>query len=192
MAFGYAFTWLKNSNVGAWEVNPVIGSMPQKVATALGELSEKLVGASYEPIAYLGKQQVNGTNYCVLAVQTIVTKDPHKNIVLMKFNEKGMDCTLYSIEPLLEEGGAFGGLKIDPKVGKDIDVDALKTFESVTEGWLGMHIEPIALLATRVVKGVELTFLAKVVGVYPGATPEVMLITVNGVTKTLDFEEVLG
>ena len=55
--------------LGSWEVNVVTGGMPQKVATAFGELAGSLVGAEYTPIAYLGSQQVNGVNHAVLAEQ---------------------------------------------------------------------------------------------------------------------------
>jgi hypothetical protein len=50
---------------GSWEINPIVDAMPQKVATAFSELAETLVGASYEPIAYLGSQTVNGINHAV-------------------------------------------------------------------------------------------------------------------------------
>ena len=186
---GYAFTWLTGAAVGSWKIEAVVGSMPQKVASAFGALN--LVGASYEPIAYLGKQVVNGTNHAVLALQTIVSKEPHKNVVIMKFNEKGMDCTLYSIETLLEEGAIFGGLNIDPKVIKDVDPDTMASFESVVNGWVGSKIDPVALLATKVVKGVDLTFLAVVTPVYPNATPSLKLVTVNALAHTIDFADVL-
>ena len=39
---------------GSWDVKVVTNGMPQKVATAFGALAEKLIGAEYEPIAYLG------------------------------------------------------------------------------------------------------------------------------------------
>ena len=35
--------------VGTWNVNVSVGSMPEKVATAVGELSEQLIGAEYTP-----------------------------------------------------------------------------------------------------------------------------------------------
>lgn len=177
---------------GGWVVNPVVGSYPQKVATALGELGETLVGAAYEPIAYLGSQLVSGsTNHAVLALQTIVAGKDVKNIVVMKFNEKGMDCTLYAIEQLVENGGELGGYKFDPKTGKDMPEDALKVFHDVMSGWVGVNVTPIAYLGTKMVKGANVMFLAKVVDVYPGAEPTVKLVVANSLMHTLDFEDVL-
>ena len=189
---GYAFTWLASPALfGSWKVNVVTGGLPQKVATAFGNLNETMVGASYEPIALLGQQVANGTNYAVLAKQTLVTKDPQTNIVILKFNEKEMDCTLYAIETVLEGNNLFGGLSIDPKVGKEIDPDSLAAFEAVTNGWVGTDIKPVALLASKVVKGVDLTWLCVVTPVYPGAAPTVKLVTTNSVAHTIDFADVL-
>lgn len=188
---GYAFTWLKNMRFGSWKVNVVLDGMPQKVATAFGELSETLVGAVYDPIAYLGSQTANGTNHAVLAKQTIVAGVDHTNIVILKFNEKGMNCSLYGIEMVMQSGGAFGGFTIDPKVKDDIPKEAMEAFKTVTEGWVGADIEPIAYLGSKVVKGIDVVFLAQVTGVYPGAEPEVKLIVVNGLTRTIDFEDIL-
>ena len=186
----YAFTWLKGSAVGAWDVNVITGAMPQKVATAIGELSENLMGASYEPIAYLGKQVVNGVNHAVLALQTLVLAQPVKNIVILKFNEKDMDCNLIGIETLVQSGPACGGYNVDPKVGDEIGEDALKAFEKVTAGWVGSTVCPVALLATKVVKGIDMLFACTVTPVYPGAKASFKLVLVNGLTGTLDFEDV--
>ena len=177
--------------LGGWKINPVINAMPQKVATAFSEAANTLVGASYEPICYLGSQVANGTNHAVVAKQTLVIPGAKANIVIMKFNEKGMDCHLYAIEPIIEDGGQFGGYVVDPKVGDDIDENALKSFNDVTAGWCGVAIHPVALLASKVVKGINLTFLCSVTGIYPGAEAEAKLVTVNGLTKTIDFEDIL-
>ncbi len=188
---GYAFTWLKAMAVGAWKVEPVVGAMPQKVATAVGELGETMLGAKYEPIAYLGSQLANGVNHAVLAKQTIVAGVDTVNVVLLKFSEKEMDCSLYAVEPVMQGGAAFGGFTVDPKAGKDIPEDAMKTFKDVTEGWVGVKLDPIALLGSKVTKGVDLVFLAKVTPVYPDAEATAKLVVVNGLTKTIDFVDVL-
>ena len=62
--------------------------MPQKVATDFTAVTGELVGADYEPIAYLGSQQVNGTNYRILALQRMVTPNAEKRIVKMIIHEE--------------------------------------------------------------------------------------------------------
>ena len=54
---------------GGWEAK-FSKNFLQKIASAVGELGE-LVGASYEAVAYMGTQPVNGVNHAVLAQQTV-------------------------------------------------------------------------------------------------------------------------
>ena len=62
--------------------------MPQKAATAWDAV-DKLVGAKYLPLLYLGKQLVNGVNHYFIAEQTMMTASPEINIVLLCVNESG-------------------------------------------------------------------------------------------------------
>ena len=74
--------------LGGWNLDEVKGSnLPQKVATDFTAVTGELVGADYEPIAYLGSQQVNGTNYRILALMRTVTPNAEKKIVKMIINE---------------------------------------------------------------------------------------------------------
>ena len=77
-------------------------NLPQKLASAFTEITGGLVGADYMPVLYVGSQIVNGTNYCILAVQTIVTAKPVKNLVKMVINI-GLDekASLVSVSGLV-------------------------------------------------------------------------------------------
>lgn len=57
--------------------------MTQKVQSAFTAVTGELVGADYEPIAYLGSQRANGTNYGILAFQRLVVPNNGKRLVLM-------------------------------------------------------------------------------------------------------------
>ena len=75
--------------LGGWNLDEVKGcNLPQKVATDFTAVTGELVGADYEPIAYLGSQQVNGTNYRILALQRMVTPNAEKRIVKMIIHEE--------------------------------------------------------------------------------------------------------
>ena len=187
----YAFTWLASPTLGAWNINVVTEGMPQKVATAFSEAASTLLGAEYTPIAYLGSQMANGINHAVVAEQTIVSGKDHKNIVLMKFNENGMECHLFAIEPHVQEGGEFGGYVVNAKLGKDIDSEAIASFNAVMDGFVGSKVELVAQLATKVVKGINYVFLATVTGVYPDAKQQVKMVTVNSLMNHVDFADVL-
>ena len=178
-------------SLGSWEVKVSTDAMPQKVATAIGELAEQLVGAEYKPIAYLGSQVVNGTNHAVLAEQIILTGKDTKNVVVLIFNEKPneMKATLVNIERVVEQGGELGGINVD--VQTDIPEEAKEMFTNAFEGWVGAKIEPFALLGTQVTKGVDYIFAAEVTPVTPEPVTNVCLVTVNDMTDDIAFADLL-
>ena len=178
-------------SLGSWEVKVAADAMPQKVATAVGELSEQLIGAEYKPIAYLGSQVVNGTNHAVLAEQTILTGKDTKNVVILIFNEKPneMKATLVNIERVIEQGGELGGIAVDVKT--DIPTEAKEAFDKAFEGFVGSKVKPFALLGTQVVKGVDYMFAAEVTSVTAEPVTKVCLVTVNGMTGDLAFADML-
>lgn len=75
--------------LGGWNLDEVKGTaLPQKVQTNFTAVTGELVGAEYEPIAYLGSQQVNGTNYRILALQRVVAPNAEKRFVKMIIHEE--------------------------------------------------------------------------------------------------------
>ena len=75
--------------LGGWNLDEVKGTaLPQKVQTNFTAVTGELVGVEYEPIAYLGSQQVNGTNYRILALQRVVSLNSEKKFVKMIIHEE--------------------------------------------------------------------------------------------------------
>ena len=73
--------------LGGWNVDEMKGvNLPQKAQSAFTAVTGGLVGADYEPVLYVGSQVVNGTNYCILAKQTIITATPEVRLVKMIIN----------------------------------------------------------------------------------------------------------
>ena len=62
-------------------------SMPQKAASAWSGAIDGLVGASYKPLLYLGKQVVKGVDHFFVAEQTLITNPPVRRIVMLVINE---------------------------------------------------------------------------------------------------------
>lgn len=178
--------------IGSWNVEIHTNSFPQKIASALGSLSEKIVGAEYEPIAYLGSQIVNGTNHAVLAEQIVTTGRDTKNIVMLTFNEKpnDMEPTLIGIDRLVEGGVGFGGAQID--VHTDIPADFMAKWNEAFEGFVGTGIEPFAMLGTQVTNGENLIFAATSIPVAPNAQKKVVIVTINTSTKRVCIADVLN
>lgn len=181
-------------NTGSWKINVNTHSMPQKVATAMVELTNQLTGAEYEMIAYLGSQEVNGTNHAVLAEQTVLTGRDSKNIVILVFNEKPneKEATLVSIDRILEAGLPLGGTKIDVKIGEDIPENVMEIWTDARQRCLGSKMIPVALLGTKVTNGINYIFIATVDAQIPGSEIELALITVNDFTKRMSFVDLLA
>ena len=75
--------------LGGWNLDDVKGcNLPQKVQSAFTAVTSELVGADYEPVAYLGSQQVNGMNYRVLCLQRLVIPNAEKRIAKMIIHEE--------------------------------------------------------------------------------------------------------
>ncbi len=75
--------------LGGWNLDEVKGcNLPQKAQSAFTAVTGDLVGADYEPIAYLGSQIVNGTNYRIIAIQRLVIPNSQPRIVKMIIHEE--------------------------------------------------------------------------------------------------------
>ena len=186
-------TKLNASISGGWDVDVMMGKMPQKIATAFGKLAD-MVGANYTPIAYLGSQTVNGINHAVLAEQTVLTGKDTKNIVLIIFNEKPGDMndpTVVNIERIIEGTDGFGGTTIDVK--SDIPDEAIDVFNAALEVHIGARFEPKALLATHVTgRGVEYAFLTEMTPIVLDGEKTLYIIVVDSLTKSVSCTDILS
>ena len=176
---------------GGWEIAPKHDSMPQKVATAFASVGETLIGAKYDFVAYLASQTVNGTNHAVLAEQTVMNGEDSKNAVVMVFNEKPgtMDVSLVDIHRVVESGGKLGGLAI--AMSQEIPEEAEAAFKAATEGTLGVTFKPFAYIGSKVVKGINYLLVAEATAVVKNPVTELVILTVNGMTKTFDVERLM-
>lgn len=177
---------------GNWEINVVDGKLPQKVASAVAGLGEKLIGAEYTPIAYLGSQVVNGTNHAVLAKQIVTTGRDTKNIVVLVFNEKPHDTelALVRIENVVNGGDELGGVAIDVKT--EFPEDAVAAWHDAFDGFVGSKVEPFAYLGSQVVKGIDHIFIAEVCPVVENPVKKIAIVVVNSLTKTASFMDILS
>ena len=74
--------------LGGWDISELKGcNLPRKAQSAFTGATMDLVGADYTPVLYVGKQLVNGTNYCFIALQTLVTAQPKKRLVKLVIHE---------------------------------------------------------------------------------------------------------
>jgi hypothetical protein len=167
---------------GGYKVDIAVGALPQKVATYGMEVLNDLVGAKYEPVAYLGSQVVNGINHAILTVQTLVTASPVKSLRVVVLNEKPSsetksDFTIVTIgSPLLTYAspGMTGGYA-EPE-------DFAKTAPEAAALWskcrqpIGKTYDTKCVLGTQVVAGTNYAILAESKVVAPGAVAEASIL----------------
>lgn len=73
--------------LGSWDISEMKGcNLPQRAQSAFTAVTGGLVGADYQPVLYVGSQVVNGTNYCILALQRIITATPEQRLVKIVIN----------------------------------------------------------------------------------------------------------
>ena len=74
--------------LGKWDYSALKAcNLPQKAASTFTAITGGLVGAEYIPVLYVGSQLVNGVNYCIIALQTVITGKPEHRLVKMVINE---------------------------------------------------------------------------------------------------------
>ncbi len=56
-------------------------NMPSEVEEGVAQTLDKMVGASYMPVLYIGQQVVAGMNYMLICKQTLSDKDQTVHIV---------------------------------------------------------------------------------------------------------------
>lgn len=75
------------ATLGGWNIDEMKGvNLPQKAQSAFTAITGGITGSEYTPVLYVGSQQVNGTNYCILAVQRVIVPEAEPRLVKMVIN----------------------------------------------------------------------------------------------------------
>ncbi len=87
--------------VGGWNLKEISSKLPKDVEKGFKEETEHLVGASYEPVLYVGSQVVAGINYMIICKQTLSDKDATEHIVKLVINDFNEKWSIVSIDEIL-------------------------------------------------------------------------------------------
>ena len=144
-----------------------------KAAAPYGELD-------LTPEKYLASQVVAGTNHLFQCVDSdknkynvTVYQDLEGGFSITKVeDEKGNDLT----EEMLPDIETVGGF-VDAEDGT-ITAELQEIFNKALEGYDGANLEPVELLSTQVVAGVNYRFLCNETILVPGAEPKEVIVTV--------------
>ena len=159
--------------LGGYE-KPASPAVPAEASAALTKALEGFTGANYEPVAYLGKQVVNGTNYALLCRETKVVQNPTETwaIVIvyqdLQGNAKIAEVRDSGVATNLPTESVTGGWSIPQDLAVSSDLQA--KFAKAMESKLGVSYTPIAVVAQQVVSGMNYAFLCE--GTTTTANPE--------------------
>jgi len=168
-------------SVGGWSV--ITDSAPDKNDAAKKALEKAvggMLGASYEPLAVLGKQLVSGNNYCILCRITPVVPDAQPTVSLVYIYEDLQGSAKILGEKALIGSGMTGGFTAisgDTAISKN--ADAKKAFDTAMEHLDGVEYEAEAVLGTQIVAGTNYLILCKATPVIPNPQTGWALVTVN-------------
>ena len=153
---------------GGYEiVNQPADKLPQDLASAIGNINGGILGATYQPLWYVGHQLVNGTNHFLICKEIRSTKDQNTCIVGLVIN----------IPP-----GKVGGE--DAKVVEIIEEAKLlpevqTAFDTAEKNLVGVGYKPVAYIGSQVVRGVNHYLICQARGIYPGAKPYAVIMCIN-------------
>ena len=148
-------------------VNQPATSLPQDLATALGVVNSGILGATYQPVWYVGKQVVNGMNHFLLAEQVRMTKDQDKRIVGIIINIPAGDFTgeKAKLVRIVEE--------------EKLPAEVQDAYDATIGMLLGVNYKPLMYIGKQVVNGINHFILCSAIGVYPGAEPYAVMVSIN-------------
>lgn len=170
--------------LGGWTKaeSPVV---PEDVKEAFEAATGELVGAEYEPVAFLECQVVAGMNYLLLAKETIVVPDAVPTYSIVKiYKDAAGEASLAEVlnseaEALAAapgEEGLAGGWFAPESV--EVTDEAKAALEKAAGDLLGAEYEPVALLATQVVAGTNYEILCEITPVVPDAEGKYAVVRV--------------
>lgn len=162
---------LKEGTFGGYEIinKPLSAtSMPQELATAFPLVNAKLLGATYDPIWYVGRQLVNGINHMLICKEVRVTATQKPAIVAMVINVPAGKATTgegASIVKIIEEA--------------ELSDELAAIFKAGTTNLVGVGYKPIAYVGKQVVRGMNYYFICEARPVVLNPNPYAVLLGIN-------------
>ncbi len=86
---------------GGWSLKEISNKLPEEVEKGFKEVTQHLVGASYEPVLYVGSQVVAGINYMIICKQTLSDKDATEHLVKLVINNFNGKWSIVSIDEIV-------------------------------------------------------------------------------------------
>lgn len=89
------------TTAGGWNLKEISSKLPEEVEKGFKEVTQHLVGASYEPVLYAGSQVVVGFNYMIICKQTLSDIDATEHLVKLVINIFNEKWSIVSIDEIV-------------------------------------------------------------------------------------------
>lgn len=183
---------------GGWQ-RPASPAVPDEVKALLDKALEQMDGAVYTPVAYLGSQVVAGTNHALLCRTAPVVPDAIETwclVYLYEDLEGNVEMTevkdSLSSTNLPNENMSGGW---EQPASPEVTEEARTALEKAMEGFAGAEYNPVALLSTQVVAGMNYCILCERTVTAPDAETDYALVYVYAdlegnaeLTQIVDFD----
>lgn len=182
---------------GGWTTpdSPVVSN---EVKDVLAKATEKLTGATYTPVAYLGSQVVAGTNHRILCTMKPATKKAKKTYAIvtvyedLEGNAEITEILNSKAEVKVTKEVTDGGW-IAPET-PEVTQEAGEALLAATKNTAKGSFNPVALLGTQVVAGTNYCMLCEITPLDENAETYFAVVTVyqgadktTSVLETIDF-----
>lgn len=174
--------------LGGWTVNTEFGEfdIPEPAKAAFDKATKELVGSVMEPVTYLGSQVVAGVNYSFLCKVTPVVPNAEstlKFVTVYADLEGGAKLTKsVGMADFVSEEVSFknlgGGYTASAACGGGVSDDVQAAFDKATERLVGVCYEPLTLLATQLVAGMNYAVLCKATPIIPNAESSITVLVI--------------
>ena len=156
-----------NKKTGSWKV-PENTAVTEDHKTIFNNMTSKLDGFFFEPVAFLGSQVVAGTNYCFLCKPAFKSNGGLKSLELVYIHVdlKG-EASLLAEDRLVLPGTENAGKEAPVPGGwsyaesTEITDKIKQVMEKATETLTGETYEPVAYIGSQVVSGTNHAILCK-------------------------------
>ena len=156
---------------------PQSGEITAELQEVFDKAMEGYDGAKLEPVELLSTQVVAGVNYRFLCNETILVPGAEpKEVIVTIYQDLEGNCSITDVEDK-EENDSPAGAPIEPE-STEITAELQEKFDKAMEGYDGAKLEPVELLSTQVVAGVNYRFLCNETILVPGAEPKEVIVTV--------------
>ncbi|MCM1061681.1 MAG: hypothetical protein NC452_15535 [Eubacterium sp.] len=86
---------------GGWNLKEMSSKLPEEVEKGFKEVTQHLVGASYEAVLYVGSQVVAGVNYMIICKQILSDKDAAEHLIKLVINIFNEKWSIVSIDEII-------------------------------------------------------------------------------------------